>query len=501
MSYIDDDPSYNFKPNDYIPTIGDNQDISTDVNNTTLGYFDEVGLRDLLAQIHKITDATIIGSENDLEKFTLKIDPGTQLERAQTQEWPEQLGQPKQFITYQQYKALEKKQTRGSEYIRSAYEDNVRGTLGTNAMDTLIISRAIKREATNIGDFLNDYLGDVNDSSEYRILELLQDWAQSGLQNANNFANLLIKRIEDQVQIPTSEMDQITETAAKSYQAFFQTKVNAVNVEIKQLTTDLEKEHNVMSEIFYKKFLGPSLNFRLRVSRPLETEASAPTLLAAQANQADKALGANFVNMLTDQMKRNENFDNAMDNIRLRVKVRDTYAGFTQQLDSVLQEKSPTPFIKVDLSEDDLQDYSTLTNIVDEKASTENPFLSAHSDLDGIFNDDAHPQYPLKSGDTFTGDIGLADDVKVDGIVPSTHAHTGQDGSVKIKGSDIEGGTLNVNTVDTDDKPAIPTNLKLVSTTITVIPGGSSVIDATISWEGDEKNTFEVQVSKSQAGV
>lgn len=501
MSYIDDDPQYKYQSTGYVPTIGDIQNTDSVPFSSTAGYYNETTLRDQLKAIQKLTDAIIEGSENDLANFTLQIDSGSQLEQAQNQEWPTALGQPKKFIAYAQYKALENKQTRGSEYIRQSYEDSIRGTFGTNSIDTLKLSKVIKQEATNIGDFLDSYLGDVDDSSEYRILELLQDWATSGLQNAQNVAGLLTERVQGQVQIPSTEMDQITPDTAKSYQAFFQTKVNAVNTEIKQLTGDLEKEHNVMSEIYYKKFLGPSLNFRLKVSRPLETESSRPSMLSAQAIQADKAMGANFINLLTDQIKRNENFDSAMNNILMRVQVRDNYAGFSKQLDAIAPDKAPTPFVDYDLTPADITDYNTLQNTVDTQAAATDPFQSQHSALDGVLADDAHPQYPLKSGDTFSGDISLSDGAQVDGMTPSVHAHTGDDGTVKIKGSDIEGGTLNVETVNTEDKPDAPTNLKLVSTNVTIIPPGTSVIDATISWQGDDKNTFEVQLSKPQVGV
>lgn len=502
MSFIDDDPQYRYNPGKYVPAIGNQSPPNDSINPGISGYSDEFHLRDLLDQIQILTQATIDGSERDLANYNLQIPAGSQLERAQAQEWPSELGTPKNYVTYAQYKALEKKETRSSEYIRQAYEDNVRSIAGTNAIDTLKLSTVIQNEGKHISDFLDTYLGDVDDTSEFRVLELLQDWAQSGIQQAQRIATLLITRVTDQVQIPSTEMDQITADSARNYQAFFQTKVNAINTEIKQLTTDLEKDHNVMSEVFYQKFLGPSLNFRLKVSRPLETDSTAlPGLLSNQATQADKAMGANFINMLTDQMKRNENFDNAMNNVVMRIQVRDQYVGFTKQLDPISPEPITTPFTDDALTDEDIDAAQVIQAAVDANSENENPFESPHNALDGLLEDDAHPQYLLKAGDQISGDINLDDGVKIDGMVPSLHAHTGTDGSVKIKGSDIEGGTLGVGTVNTEEKPNVPTNLRLVSTVVTVVPPGLSVIDATISWEGDEANTYEVQISRPQEEV
>ena len=55
--------------------------------------------------------------------------------------------------------------------------------------------------------------------------------------------------------------------------------------------------------------------------------------------------------------------------------------------------------------------------------------------MDGVEDDDAHPQYLLKAGDTLTGDILLGEGVTIDGIVPSTHTHTEDDGTPHLTGA------------------------------------------------------------------
>lgn len=502
MNHNDDDIHYKYKPDSYQPGPGNSEtDTRSRTNTNTIGYHSETDLRELLTKIKEVTDATVQQSEVQLQRFSLEVPADSPLQKAQTQEWPSSLGTAKQYVHYEQYKALERKQTRGSELIRQSYEDNVRGPFGTTAIDTLIVSKAIKQEAVNVEKFLDTYLGDVDDTSEYRILELLQDWANSGLQKAKTVGQILVSRIKNEVQIPTAEVDKISETTARSYQALFQTKVNAVNKDIKQLTEDLNKEHNMMSEIFYNKFLGPALNFRLKVSRNLEMEQYSPSILATQAGEADRAMAADLNNLITDQMKRNENFDIATDNLIVRLRYRDGFAAFTQQMNSITQGEATTPFVAVDLSEDEIETFKEMQTTIESQADDEDIYTSAHAMLDGVDLDDAHSQYFLKSGDLLVGDLELEAGVRIDGIIPSTHAHTGLDGSVKIKGSDIEGGTLSVDAVDTGELPTIPTDLKLESFTNKTVPPGFNVIDALISWTGDDTLTYEVQISRPGSGA
>jgi predicted amidohydrolase len=44
----------------------------------------------------------------------------------------------------------------------------------------------------------------------------------------------------------------------------------------------------------------------------------------------------------------------------------------------------------------------------------------------------------MRSGGTIFGDIIMAEGVTIDGVDIDTHAHTGEDGSVRIKSTDID---------------------------------------------------------------
>ncbi|PJF37946.1 MAG: hypothetical protein CUN55_19500, partial [Phototrophicales bacterium] len=77
-----------------------------------------------------------------------------------------------------------------------------------------------------------------------------------------------------------------------------------------------------------------------------------------------------------------------------------------------------------------------------------NPFVSSHDDLADAEKDDAHPQYLLKKGDTLTGDIALADGVKIGGVDIATHAHTGTDGTAQIDGSSIKNSSITTSNLD-----------------------------------------------------
>src|SRR5690606_24544968 len=109
---------------------------------------------------------------------TLRIEPGSKLADAQTQEWPTSLladsGVPKQYVSYDEYKVMRAKPTRGADYIVKSYEEAVRGPNGSNMLDIIQGVEPLKYEAETIRDFLDKYIGEVNDSAEYRTLELLQ---------------------------------------------------------------------------------------------------------------------------------------------------------------------------------------------------------------------------------------------------------------------------------------------------------------------------------------
>jgi hypothetical protein len=71
---------------------------------------------------------------------------------------------------------------------------------------------------------------------------------------------------------------------------------------------------------------------------------------------------------------------------------------------------------------------------------------------------------------------------------PSTHAHTGKDGTLRISASDIEFADV--------AQPQAPSDLRLVKFTQAIVPPGVTLFDALISWEGSDEHTYDVQVTR-----
>lgn len=493
MATRDDNPNYSFKPGEYQPSPGDLDSPDYPDNSLSLGYHNESLLRDNLAAIIQISKEVIEAAEKDLLSYSLKITPGSKLHQAQIQEWPPNMGEPKMYISFEEYKALERVQSRGSEYIRQMYEGYIRGPFGSNSVDVIYLANALKTEAEHILKFLDKYLGDIDDSSEYRTLELFQDWSEAGLDHAANVAALFTKRRESKVSIPSSEMDQIGEEDARSYQAFFQTKINTVNKEISQLIEDIDKEHSVNSEIFYEKFLGPSLQFRLKVGRNLESNMGGLGFLAKQALEADRAFEANHRSLMADQMKRIENFEERMEGALVRVYARDNYSDYTRQLNTRIEKETKTPFIKTEVKDEEIEGFKEFTTAIIEKTKEDNSFTSAHNLLDGRDALDAHEQYLLKSGGMITGDIDLDEDVKIDGMRPGQHRHRGLDvdGTHRIRGEDIE--DLVTTSIKKDEDICRPSNLRHINNQPFTGTNMVTLVNSQVAWDCDPDLTFEVQ--------
>lgn len=493
MASIDDNIDYGYENKDWVPGLGNQSRPPASGRSLSLGYHDENLLRNLIKEIQAMARATITVAEKELEKYSLTVEADSRLEQAQAQEWPTDLGEPRTYVSYQEYKALEPLRSRGAEYIRKSYEDGIRGPFGTNAIDVITSVSAIKNEADNIEEFLDNYMGEVNGTSEFRALELLQDWAESAVEHTRRVGAVFTERTKSPVQIPTAELDNLGETDARNYQAFFQTKVNAVNKEIRQLTDDVQKEYNQMSEIYYKKYLGPALKFQRQVGTPMSRNVAVETFLGTQAAQADQAMAANYVTLLADQMKRNENFENKMANLITRIRVRDNYAGFTRQLNVKLEKETPSPFVDTPIGAVERAGLEAYFVAAEAQREEDNEFTSAHAMLDGRDEDDAHEQYLLKAGDTITGDILMNAGIKIGGMEPKVHRHRGPevDGTEKIHGEDIV--DLVTTAINKDEVMCLPINLRHINNQPQTGANNVTLVNSQVSWECDPNLTFELQ--------
>ena len=490
-SQAEDFPGYWGVPKDYKPESGSTSPTALPTPfELQRGYGSLGSLSQKLNQLIQESSALIDQAEAKLNVLSLRVDSDSKLAEAQKAEWPSALGEPKDYISYAQYKALNVNGNRGAAYIQKAYEEQMRGPAGSNAIDVVTNAKAMKQEAKNIQGFLTNYIKDVNDTSEYRTLELFEDWADDGIKYTRIYKGMLEARESQQDIIPKAELDQITHQDAIEYQALFKIKVNTVNNEIAQIQEDVVKEAHLMSPLFYDKYLGPTLKLRLNVGVGLESKVSQDGFLAQQARAASPVLNTQMQNVLADQLKRNQNFVLKQDNLQQRIKVRDTYSGMIQELAAVGNPVSEV-FKEVAISEEEGAHFSE-AELAGTDAVVENEFKSAHAMLTDLESDD-HPMYFQKSGGTITGDIELVDLVKIDGMDPSKHRHRGinVDGTERIHGEDIVG--LVTDSISAEELVEPPKNLRLISTQLMTGTGKSAFIDALVAWESNPKYTFDLQ--------
>ena len=459
------------------------------------GYYDLPGLTELLNLIISETEANIALAEGVMDKYSLVVEPESRLANAQNKEWPSDISEPKKTVPYKQYKALRKLKTRSSDYIVKQYEKYARGPSGNHNVDLIAANEIINVEAKNIKDFINNFIGDVNNTSEYRTIEILQDWAQDAIEFTRQLGSITAKGKTGQTTdpIPETELDKISRPNAIQFQTLFKTKVNAFNEEIAQVQDDLCKTLTSHSKVFYEKFLGPTLKFDLEMSRSLSELGTDRTFLGNQARNGEQSFAWQMEQVLVDALKRNEEFRAKMQGLIFTIEKRDSYNGYINQLTSSGSAVKPY-FTETTLDEKEQEHFEKLeaqfsaseTPLLDEE------FLSDHNTLDGLDDDDAHPQYLLKAGDTITGDIAVEEGVTIDNVDLSEHNHDGTT-TPKIKGEHIEGGTLGTGVIDLTQRPPAPTDLKVKHATQDVLVSGMIVWDITLEWEGDTEFSYEIQ--------
>jgi hypothetical protein len=204
-------------------------------------------------------------------------------------------------------------------------------------------------------------------------------------------------------------------------------------------------------------------------------------------------VNASFVELLTDQLNRNEKFNQQINNLTVRMKLRDSYVGYIQQLNGKLETPTINPFAKIELSAEEEEMHVAYAEAIDEVLTQTNEFTSAHNLLDGRLEDDAHPQYLLKSGGEMTGNITLGDGVKIDGVVPREHRHRGPsvDGTEQIHGEDIL--DLVTTSINRDESICTPQNLRHIVNKAATGGNGVTLINSMLAWECDPTSTFEMQ--------
>jgi len=377
-----------------------------------------------------------------------------------------------------------------SQYVNRYYENKIRGVHGTNGLDVAHISRIIYSEAKRIEDFLDKYIGDIDDPSEFRVLETLQDWTQNAKNLLSKFRQAFTtKRV---AQIPATEMAELNEARAKEFQGLFQSKLNVINSSISDLISQTYKDWDLVADMFYNKILGPSLSFNLKVSRNINQISAerAPTL-HAEAQMTTAGLRAQLESALADQIKRNNLFYEYLDRIYKNMVQRDSYVYYIAQLSNI-GTQIENPFITYNY-----QDTSTISDnrvLLGEPRSATYDVNAAsdHNNLTNRDDPDAHPQYLLKTGDILTGRLEVFGELQLNGQNLTTVFTKGSDGNALVRSAAIDWTNAQPNEIGLAINEFTPDDLQIISAR--VLPDGK--IEYTVSFEIENANVqgYEFEV-------
>jgi hypothetical protein len=431
--------------------------------------------------------------ELDLATYAMPIPRNDQrLMQAVQAEWPKDLGDPKDSVSYRLYRYLAVRKTTTAAYIRQRFEAAIRDYTGTHSLDLFILTGMLVDEAQLIQEFKATYIGTVNDKAEYRSIELFIDWAENGVQRLNDFRQM--KATGGAITLPDDEVNVATAAEARNAQAMYKVKLNTANREVSNTIETLKTYFSDNAKTFYGRFLGPAMQFRLNVSRNIQP---ATGRMAMEAETTTNAMDMNLQVMQGDQMRRNQVFDQQVSSVLNSITRQNVYRNYINQLSSIGQTVTPgvpgTVTTQVEQDPVEVAFFDGSDTPPTAPVNDVSTLQALHGDLAGRDDLEAHDQYVLKSGGLLTGDLSLNDGVLIDGMRPGAHRHTGLDGTQLVHGSNIEPGTVSPVIIDRGQPPLPPTGLRVVSQTTRIAPPGMTVVDVQIAWDGDVNLTYEVQ--------
>lgn len=461
---------------------------SATTGSVGMGYADVDYVKKLFEQMSKDIASLVSDLETDLRKYSLIIPTDDTTLKAAYDVTFEGMGTLSGYVHFFMYKTLWKNSSsNAANYIRHRYETEMRNPNGTNSLDVLKMVLYVSGEMTRMKEFIDGFIGEVDDTSEFRVLESFQNWAENAVDIIAKLRQTFDK--ETSAELPVSELDQLDENKASGAQALFKVKLNVLNNRIRTSLAEMDREYNVTADTFYNKYLGPSLRFRIKVSRDLANGIKTP-ILQAEIENTVASLDSNYAVQLADLAKRVSHFGDKCFEMLSDMAVRDTYVAYIQQLSSRGVTLKPT-FSNIAIPEAELGKFDSINLIKDFRSliSYEDNFTHNHSELSGLDDDEAHPQYLLRSGGTVSGDIILESGVKIDGIDLSEHRHTGQDGSLKIRGTDIEFSSITELQIDTTTSTtSVPYNLEVADSLPLISPIGIASVNVQVAFDMTDPN-------------
>lgn len=331
-----EDLNYAGPSKNIVPPIGSNTNAPED-SATLTGVVTNplVTLPDLITKLNNLKtyiDGLEKQIELDVNNYVLPIPQdgsNSQLRDAQNVAWPNSLGTPPSYVSYGYYKALKTVDSSASTYIQNSYISAMRDVGGTAGLDYLTILTFMTNEIDLVLGFIEQYVGNVDDSSEHRLLELFDTWVTSAQIHAQTIEQYLKSAQNPRAVLPEEEVKNLSSDQAQQSQAVFKVKLNSLNGEIAAAVSLLQKNFDTYADLFFNKFLGPALKFRLDVSRKVYPT---NTVIGQEVWNSTNALNANVTTSIADQLRRIQFFDSQITQIEQLILMRDTYSGYITQV-------------------------------------------------------------------------------------------------------------------------------------------------------------------------
>jgi hypothetical protein len=338
------------------------------------------------------------------------------------------------FICFDQYIYAETGDTRGYRRFVKEYDNLISNSSFGHFYDYREIIQYLLVEASCIKlSLTRDFGNSYEDESQQQVASHYFYWFKMALHYQKLFAeNILFTP----TQLPQAEVDKATKKQAAQFQAFFSIKVDSLTTIVDSELESLYRDLVSNCDVFYDNFLGPSLRFKAKVASDFSVDLRTTNMRSSLPTMSEEAVIAllvaegNFKSILSDLIERRNITTSKIENLYQNILQRRKYANYIAQLSvkAIKKEKIVTQNIN--------ENYASLLQSIINTDNI-NPLKSSHALLDDL-NEDSHPQYLMKSGGKITGDISVENDAKIDGVKISTHAHSGVDGSGRIRSIDID---------------------------------------------------------------
>jgi hypothetical protein len=398
------------------------------------------------------------------------------------------------FICFDQYLYAEGVQTRGYRKFIKEYDNLISNTTFGHIYDFREIIKYLINEANRINFSLGADFGDnYEDDSQQQVASYYLYW----LKMAIHYKELFAKSITSTpTGLPETEVDKATKKQAAQFQAFFSIKVNSLTTLIDSQLDTLHKDLVTNCDVFYSKYLSPSLKFKTKVVSDFALDIRTTNMktelprLSEEAAIALLAAEGNFKSVLTDLLERRNNTSSKIDSLYQGIIERRKYTSYISQLS--IKAITRRRIITNNTNEN----YAALLSSLYVDESHVNSLKSSHALLDDL-NEDSHPQYLMKSGGSITGDINIENEAKIDGVKISSHSHNGVDGSARIRSIDIDYDSVRMDiNLEQINSASREINITVDSFTPDILTGGVPVADVNISIdipdEFKDKYDFEI---------